>query len=182
MQTPFLKTLPRRLKSSSLPPLTPTKTGADAEPGRRPPPWGSFVSNWTYSQCGYVLPAEPQGVYTVSRPDSGGGLFGGSAPEVVLAGSSFFLAAVWLRLFSRRLAERSPKRFGRRGAGPTSRCKAICSTARIKTAPASSSGSFRPLPERFPSRRNAKSWAAYTVAAPRPPRALATPALPAAYR
>ena len=52
---------------------------------------GQFVSNWTYSQCGYVLPTEPQGVYTLSRPDPSGGLFGGSAPEVVLAGSSFSL-------------------------------------------------------------------------------------------
>ena len=50
---------------------------------------GQFVSNWTYSQCGYVLPAEPQGVYTLSKPDPEGGLFGGGAPEVVLAGSSF---------------------------------------------------------------------------------------------
>ena len=52
---------------------------------------GQFVSNWTYSQCGYVLPTEPQGIYTLSRPDPGGGLFGGSAPAVVLAGSSFSL-------------------------------------------------------------------------------------------
>ncbi len=52
---------------------------------------GKFVNNWTYSQCGYVLPTEPQGVYTLSRPEPGGGLFGGSAPEVVLAGSSFSL-------------------------------------------------------------------------------------------
>ena len=52
---------------------------------------GHFVNNWTYSQCGYVLPTEPQGIYTLSRPDPGGGLFGGSAPEVVLAGSSFSL-------------------------------------------------------------------------------------------
>ena len=52
---------------------------------------GQFVSNWTYSQCGYVLPTEPQGIYTLSRPDPEGGLFGGSAPEVVLAGSSFSL-------------------------------------------------------------------------------------------
>lgn len=52
---------------------------------------GQFVNNWTYSQCGYVLPAEPQGVYTLSRPDPAGGLFGSSAPEVVLAGSSFSL-------------------------------------------------------------------------------------------
>ena len=52
---------------------------------------GKFVNNWTYSQCGYVLPAEPQGIYTLSRPDPSGGLFGGSAPEVVLVGSSFSL-------------------------------------------------------------------------------------------
>lgn len=52
---------------------------------------GQFISRWTYSQCGYVLPAEPQGIYTLSRPDPAGGLFGGSAPEVVLAGSSFSL-------------------------------------------------------------------------------------------
>ncbi len=52
---------------------------------------GQFISRWTYSQCGYVLPAEPQGIYTLSRPDPEGGLFGSSAPEVVLAGSSFSL-------------------------------------------------------------------------------------------
>lgn len=52
---------------------------------------GQFIGNWTYSQCGYVLPTEPQGIYTLSRPGPGGGLFGGSAPEVVLVGSSFSL-------------------------------------------------------------------------------------------
>lgn len=52
---------------------------------------GQFVSRWLYTHCGYVLPAEPLGVYSVSRPDQGDDLFGGSAPEVVLTGSSFSL-------------------------------------------------------------------------------------------
>lgn len=52
---------------------------------------GQFVSRWLYAHCGYVLPAEPLGVYSVSRPDQGDDLFGGGAPEVVLTGSSFSL-------------------------------------------------------------------------------------------
>lgn len=52
---------------------------------------GKFVNNWTYAHCGYVLPAEPLGVYGVARPSQGGDLFGGSAPEVALVGSSFSL-------------------------------------------------------------------------------------------
>jgi alginate biosynthesis protein AlgX len=53
---------------------------------------GQFVSRWLYAHCGYVLPSEPLGVYTVTRTDQGGSLFGSSSPEVVLAGSSFSIA------------------------------------------------------------------------------------------
>ena len=75
------------LTGNTLPPTKLVLTRSPEDDQHR----GQFVSNWTYSQCGYVLPAEPQGVYTLSRPDPGGGLFGGGAPEVVLAGSSFSL-------------------------------------------------------------------------------------------
>lgn len=33
---------------------------------------GQFVSRWLYAHCGYVLHAEPLGVYSVSRPRQGG--------------------------------------------------------------------------------------------------------------
>lgn len=52
---------------------------------------GQFVSRWLYAHCGYVLPAEPLGVYSVARPNQGDDLFGGGVPEVVLTGSSFSL-------------------------------------------------------------------------------------------
>jgi len=51
---------------------------------------GKFVSRWTYTHCGYVMPTEPQPTYTVTKRSSGG-LFGGSEPQVVLTGSSFSL-------------------------------------------------------------------------------------------
>lgn len=49
---------------------------------------GEFVSRWTYTHCAYALPYEAQGSYTVTKKRSGG-LFDDSAPQVVLAGSSF---------------------------------------------------------------------------------------------
>ncbi len=43
---------------------------------------GQFVNNWTSGNCGYLLPAEPHGVYTVTPA-------GDASSEVVLVGSSF---------------------------------------------------------------------------------------------
>lgn len=45
---------------------------------------GQFINSWTMDNCGYFLPAEPQGVYTVtpSQKDV-------SRADVVLVGSSF---------------------------------------------------------------------------------------------
>ena len=43
---------------------------------------GQFVNNWTSKNCGYLLPAEPHGGYTVTPP-------GSASSEVVLVGSSF---------------------------------------------------------------------------------------------
>lgn len=45
---------------------------------------GRFVNNWLYGACGYTLPPEPLGVYTVSRQQESIRL-----PTVVQAGSSF---------------------------------------------------------------------------------------------
>lgn len=53
---------------------------------------GQFVSRWLYAHCGYVLPSEPLGVYTVTRTDQGSGLFDDNSPEIVLAGSSFSIS------------------------------------------------------------------------------------------
>ena len=43
---------------------------------------GQFVNTWTSKNCGYLLPAEPHGVYTVTPP-------GNASSAVVLVGSSF---------------------------------------------------------------------------------------------
>jgi len=47
---------------------------------------GQFVNKWTSRNCGYRLPAEPQGVYPVTPTT-----VGGPSAEVVLVGSSFSL-------------------------------------------------------------------------------------------
>ena len=45
---------------------------------------GQFVNTWTSRTCGYLLPAEPHGVYTVTPTPSGT-----ASSDVVLVGSSF---------------------------------------------------------------------------------------------
>lgn len=63
-----------------LPPLTVTLERNPEEAQHR----GQFVNTWTSRNCGYLLPAEPHGVYTVAPTPSGG-----ASSDVVLVGSSY---------------------------------------------------------------------------------------------
>lgn len=62
------------------------------EPGTKPFK-GSFIADWLYGACGYTLPAEPLGSYTLSSTS-------GSSPatkrEVVLAGTSFSVSPFYV--------------------------------------------------------------------------------------